>query len=225
MPRSTMAALITKVRSLINDPSGGGQVFTDDDIQDQLDALPVRLNIRYEALTPAPVILNAASTNNIAVLIWCDYYSRFQWWEDDVVLEGTNVNTLASWKVLTPATSENFFGHWAFESSVFTSGTAPGQYPPVFATGKSFDVWLAAANLLEMWSARYTLAYNVTTDNQIFLRGQILDAQIKLAEQYRRRARAVSVTPLRMDLVPKGAGQHSEHTSFFGSNDKIGGDW
>jgi hypothetical protein len=222
MPRATMAALITKTRSLINDPAGGGQVWSDDDVQDQLD--PTRQDIREELLTPAPVILNAASTNNIAVLIWCDYFSRFKWWEDDVVLQGNNVATSASWKVLTPLTSEPIAGHWAFETTVFTTGTAPGQYPPVFATGKSFDVWLAAANLLEMWSAKYTLAYDVTTDQQTFRRGQIIDNQLKLAEQYRKRARVVSVSPLRMDLVPKG-GQHPERIAFFGNNDRVGGDW
>ena len=37
MARSTMAALIARVRLLINDPSGASQVWADDDIQD--DAL------------------------------------------------------------------------------------------------------------------------------------------------------------------------------------------
>jgi hypothetical protein len=218
-----MATLILKVRSLIFDPAGGSQVFSDDDIQGELD--PTRLDIRYELLTPAPVILNAASTNNIAQLIWCDYYSRFKWWEDDVVLQGNNVSTLASWKVLTPVTSEPIVGHWAFETTVFTSGTAPGQYPPVFATGKSYDIYGAAAAMLDMWSAQYAGAYDVTIDEQQFRRSQINTAKANLAETYRKRARVVSYTPMRTDLAPShGEGQHPEKIGFFGSNDRIGSD-
>lgn len=216
--RSTMANLITKVRSLINDPAGGSQVWTDQDVQDQLDR--TRLDIRYEALTAAPVLLNAASTNNQPSVIWSDYYSRYQWWEDDVVIQGVNVGTSAAWIVLTPVASENFYGHWQFENSVFTTGTVPGQYPPVFATGKSFDVYMAAANLLEMWAAKYALAYAFSADGQKFDRQQILPALTNMANTYRKQARAVSATPLRMDLQTS-TGRHVEHVPLLGSNDTI----
>jgi hypothetical protein len=35
--RSTMAALIARVRQLISDPSGVDQLFSDDDIQNVMD--------------------------------------------------------------------------------------------------------------------------------------------------------------------------------------------
>lgn len=216
--RSTMANLITKVRSLINDPAGGSQVWADQDIQDQLDR--TRFDVRYEQLTPAPTILNAASTNNQPAVIWADYYSRYRWFEDDIVLQGVNVGSSAAWIVLTPAASENFYGHWQFEINVFTSGTAPSQYPPVFATGKSFDVYMAAANLLEMWAAKYTLAYAFTADGQTFHREQIIAGLTKMATTYRMQARVVSATPIRMDLQTPG-GTHVEHVPLLGSNDTI----
>lgn len=216
--RSTMANLITKVRSLINDPSGGSQVWADQDVQDQLDR--TRLDIRYEALTAAPVLLNAASTNNQPGVIWSDYYSRYQWWEDDVVLQGVNVGSSQAWVVLTPAASENFYGHWQFENTVFSSGTVPGQYPPVFATGKSFDVYMASANLLEMWAAKYALAYAFTADGQTFNRQQIQANLCSLANTYRKQARAISATPLRADLAT-ATGKHVEHVPLLGNNDTI----
>jgi hypothetical protein len=216
--RSTMANLITKVRSLINDPSGGSEVWGDQDIQDQLDR--TRFDVRYEQLTPAPTILNAASTSNQAGVIWADYYSRYQWWEDDVVLQGVNTATSAAWIVLTPAASENFYGHWQFETAVFTSGTVPSQYPPVFATGKSFDVYMAAANLLEMWAPKYALSYAFTADGQSFQRQQIIDNLTKLACTYRMQARVVTSFPLRTDLQASTGG-HVEHVPLLGNNDTI----
>lgn len=196
--RSTMASLITKVRSLINDPAGGSAVWTDQDVQDQLDR--TRMDVRYELLRAAPTILNAPSTANQPSIIWADYFSSFQWWEDDVVLQGTNIPTAASWVVLTPVLTENEVGHWAFEASVFTAGTVPGQYPPVFATGKSYDVYMAAANLLEMWAVKLALAYDVTTDGQQFRRSQQMSGLSNAARMYRQQARVVSVTPRRRDL-------------------------
>ena len=216
--RTTMANLITKVRSMINDPAGGSQVWADQDVQDQLDR--TRLDVRYELLTPGPWLANEASTNNIPEIIWADYYSKYQWWEDDVVIQGNNVTTGAAWIVLTPTFSETLNGHWAFQINVATSGVAPGQYPPLFATGKSFDVYMASANLLEMWAAKYALSYDFTADGQSFRRSQVLTALGKLAEVYRKQARAITAQPERTDLQsPTGA--HVEHVPLLGHNDDI----
>ena len=216
--RSTMAALITKVRSMINDPAGGTQVWADQDIQDQLDR--TRLDIRYEALTPAPWIVNESGTGNTPQIVWADYYSSYQWWEDDVTLQGNNVTSGAAWVVLTPTFSETINGHWAFQINVPTSGVAPGQYPPVFATGKSFDVYMAAANLLEMWAAKYALSYDFTADGQSFRRSQVAGQLARLAEVYRKQARAITAQPQRTDLQSPTGG-HVEHVPLLGHNDDI----
>ena len=67
-------------------PAGSNQQFADQDVQDRLDAS--RDDIRYEPLTIAPSIVNTASTNNVPETIFADYYSKYKWWESDVVLQG-----------------------------------------------------------------------------------------------------------------------------------------
>lgn len=188
--RNTMSSLITLVRTMIGDPKPNFTntivQFSDDDIQDRLDTS--RDDIRYEGLTIAPSIVNLNSTSNSASTIFSDYYSKYKWWEADVVLQGQGANGVP-WIVLTPASSDLIVGHWQFENSVFTNGTVPGQLPPVFATGKVYDPYMAAADLLEFWAATLTGAYDVTVDGQSLRRSQLMTAKLALAEQYRRRAK------------------------------------
>jgi len=195
--RSTMSDLITKVRLMIGDPSGVSQQFADLDIQAVLDNS--REDVRYEGLTIAPSIVNTTSTNNMAQTIFADYYSKFQYWENDVVLQGYNNG--APWIVLTPVSSEPIVGHWAFESNVFTAGTVPGQLPPVFATGKVYDIYCAAADLLEFWTSILTSAYDFTSDAQSFHRSQKFQMKMKLAEQYRFKAKPRVVKMDRHDVL------------------------
>src|SRR6267154_1099796 len=156
--RATLAAQIARVRLLISDPAGASQQFDDQTIQDTLDEH--RDDIRYEGMTIAPSIVNTASTNNQASTIFADYYSRYTWWEADAVLQGQGP-TGAAWIVLTPLASDYITGHWQFELTPFVNGTVPGQLPPVFITGKIFDIYGAAADLLEYWAATLVGAYDV----------------------------------------------------------------
>jgi hypothetical protein len=167
-------------------PTGGAsQFFADQDIQDTLD--DTRDDIRYESLTIAPSIVNTASTNNQASTIFADYYSRYKWWESDVVLQAY-VNG-AAWVVTTPVASDYIVGHWQFETNVFTSGTVPGQLPPVFATGKVYDLNWAAADLLEYWAMSFSGAYDMTVDGQSLRRSQLMTAKQAASEYFRKRAK------------------------------------
>lgn len=163
--RTSMTDLIAEVRLKIADPSGAGQFFTDQQVQDHLDA--TRLDLQYEALDPRPTLAPSAIT-------WTDYYSRYGYWESDAVLIWGNYTTL------TPDVSDFIVGHWTFNA---------GQYPPVFIRGKTYDVWRAAADLLEMWAASFAAAYDFTADGQSFRRSQIIEAKMKLAAQFRRKSR------------------------------------
>ncbi len=196
--RSTMSDLIARTRLLIADPAGASQQFADQDIQNWLDAN--RDDIRYESLVIAPSIVNTASTNNQAATIFADYYSRYGWWESDVTLQAY-VNGQA-WVVATPLASELLIdqAHWQFELNVYTSGTVPGQLPPVFATGKIYDVYAAAADLLEFWAAVFAGAYDVNVDGQSLRRSQLMTAKHALAEVYRRRARPKLAKMVREDV-------------------------
>lgn len=200
--RTTMADLIALVRKMIYDPSSQS-LFADQDYQDRLDAS--RDDVRYEGLAIAPSIVNTPSTNNQASTIFADYYSSYQWWEADVVIQGQG-STGAPWIVLTPTTSDYIVGHWTFEPNVFTAGTIPGQLPPLFATGKVYDPYAAAADILEFWAAMLASSYDVTADGQTLRRSQMMAAKLTLAAQYRRRAKPKRAKMTRSDVMaPTGA--------------------
>lgn len=194
--RSSMSQLISLVRTMIADPAGASQQFDDQDIQNRLDSS--RDDIRYEWLTIAPSIVNAASTSNQAQTIFADYYSQYQWWESDVVLQGY-LNG-APWKVLTPLASDYIVGHWQFELDVFNTGTVPGQLPPVSATGKVYDPNSAAADLLEFWAAALAGAYNIVVDGQNLQRSQLMQAKLTMAQYYRRQAKPKVAKMQRRDV-------------------------
>lgn len=205
--RSTMTDLIAKVRKMIADPSGANQQFSDQDIQDQLDYY--RSDVWYEPLRMAPAIVNAASTNNVPSMIFADYYSDFGYFESDVILQGNSTSTHAAWVVLTPVGMELMLdsAHFQFEATtltqLFATGTFPGQYPPVWATGKSYDPYAASADLLEMWAATLTGKYDITVDGQSLHRSQLMQAKFTLAAQYRRKARPRIVQMVRRDVLPE----------------------
>jgi len=174
--RSTMANLITRVRLLINDPSGTSQTFADQDIQDVLDAS--RIDVLSGATTPRPTFV----TGTIQYL---DYFTDLGDREDDLVLK--QFLTI----VVTPSLSEPIPGHFQFAASTL---------PPVFITGKTYDVYRAAADLLERWAAKVVLAYNVNVDGQSLQRSQMAVALQTLAETYRRQSRAHSHVIMRSDV-------------------------
>jgi hypothetical protein len=184
---------------MIND-TATPQQFSDQDVQNRLDAS--RDDIRYERLKEAPSIVNAASTNNQAQFVFADYHSRYHWWEADVVLQGDLSGNF--WKVITPAASDYITGHFQFQLTPFVNGVAPGQFPPVYATGKIFDPYASAADLLEFWAAKVALEYDVIVGGQTFRRSQAPDALQKLAKTYRMQAKP-KTAKLRRDDINTGA--------------------
>src|SRR5438309_292640 len=100
MARSSMGALIARTRVLISDVAGASQVFTDDQIEDTLDQH--RLEMRQVPLQPGPTFAAGGS------ILYLDFYSDTQAWEDDIVLQDTG------WNVVTPSVSEPLVGHWHF---------------------------------------------------------------------------------------------------------------
>src|SRR5260221_1807179 len=197
--RATMSDLNALVRTMIADPAGASQQFTDQQIQDALDR--VRDDIGYELLDPFISIVNTASTNNVAAFIFADYYSKQGYWEADVVLQG--LLGTAYWKVLTPVSAELLLdngAHWQFEASVFTTGTTPGQLPPVYATGKVYDVYSAAANLLDFWAATLTGQFDFSSDGQSFRASQLWQMKTKQADYFRKQAKPKLARMVRTDL-------------------------
>ncbi len=195
--RASMGQIISKVRLMIADPAGGNQHFADQDIQDACDQS--RDDIRYEPLIIAPSLVNTASTGNQASTIFADYYSHYQWWEADATLQGYANG--AAWLVLTPVGADYITGHWWFEATPFVDGTVPGQLPPVFVTGKVYDLAQAAADLCEMWAASLACAYDVTVDGQSLHRSQLMAAKLQLAQLFRQRAKPRVARLTRSDVA------------------------
>lgn len=178
--RSSMAALVDRVRLLTNDTDSTCQQFTDEEIQQVLDAS--RLDVRYLPLKPAPSYSGAS-------IVFLDYYAPYGDWEDDATF----------WYVLTtqvtPSVSEPIAGHWQFAISTL---------PPVSIIGKSYDIYHAAADLLERQAARWVLKYNMSVEGQSLQRSQAATALQNLAKTYRLQQRAQSMDMARTDLNTPG---------------------
>jgi hypothetical protein len=76
--RSTMTQIITRVRTLINDPSGASQIFTDQDMQDVLD--DSRQDYMNEVLTTKPTFVSGT-------IQYLNYWHELGSWEGGVVLK------------------------------------------------------------------------------------------------------------------------------------------
>lgn len=76
-----------------------------------------------------------------------------------------------------------------------------GDGPPVYLVGKTFDVYAAAADLLESWAAKVKTAYDFTADGASFSRSQQVAALLSLAGDYRRRQRSLTALQVRGDIA------------------------
>jgi hypothetical protein len=195
--RTSMAALISRVRLLIND-TGGSPTWQDQDIQDILDAS--RIQYANVALAPRPTFTGAT-------IQYLDYYSDLGDWEDDLVLKQFLVN------VVTPSSSENIVGHWVFAATTL---------PPVYITGKTYDIYRAAADILERWAAKVVMAYDINVDGQSLHRSQMATMLTNLAHQYRMKQRAHVINVTRTDVVTKpkhGLSLEPQEIDYMGSGD------
>ncbi len=171
-----MADLITRVRLLINDPAGASPVFSDQEVQDALDRH--RSDVRYLELTPAETVAPGGAVS------YLDYYAdRGDWEADEALYDST-------YAALAPSASDRLTGHWTF---------AADTDPPVYLVGKSYDVYAAAADLLEAWAAREKMAFDFDADGQGFKRSQKVQMLLAMAREYRRQQRPVSVGMVRTD--------------------------
>ena len=181
--RSSMDDLIARVRRYIGDPAGASQQFSGLDLQNLCDEH--RFTVRYAPLRPGPTLKQGALYD------FLDYYADMGNWESDAVI------TWVDFSILAPATSDLINGHWTFTN---TNGPA-GQYPPVYITGKYYDLHAVAADALEEWAASLaSSAYDFTADGQSFRRSQLLTNLQKAADLHRRKQLVVSTPVYRGDM-------------------------
>lgn len=190
--RSTMSDLIARTRLLIADPAGASALFTDQQIQDKLDE--VRTDVWQALLTPRITFTNPGGMQ------YNDYYyipggnpraKPVGFFEQGETLIWGDFTTL------TPATSDELVGHWTFNN----------QLPPVMIRGRHFDVYRAAADLLDYKIASLAATtYDFTSDGQSFRRSQILTTLTAMRDDYRRKQRAVTHQTAREDTADAADG-------------------
>ena len=176
-----MAALIERVRLMVGDPVIAGtpttSVFTDQQIQDALDHH--RTDVFQDRLVPRP-------TPTPTTVDYKDYQARAGFWEDDVTIVD------ATWTAVTPAGEDLNTGHWTFTVS---------ENPPLFITGKAYDIYGAAVEILEAWQGSATALGidSFAEDGQSFQFGQRTNKIAAMANEYRRKA---------LPAGPRFAGRH-----------------
>lgn len=171
-----MAELIGRLRGLIGDPAGANQTFDDQALQDYLD--------RRQTVVRFAPLRAEGSPRPDGTVDYLDYYADVGDWEaDEKLYDG-------AYNLLTPATADRLVGHWTFSVN---------QPPPVLITGKFYDVFGAAADVLEAWAAKEKLSFDFDADGQSFKRSQKAAALLALAREYRRRQRPVSAKMVRTD--------------------------
>jgi len=180
MARASMAALIIRIRLMINDPAGGSQIWTDDQIQDVSDES--RLDVVNMPLKP--------TITYDPTIQYLNYFSDIGGWETDYVILQNYGTTVV------PSSAEPIAGKFTFSTNT---------YPTLTISGKQHDVYHAAADLLERWAAKKALDFDVVVGGQTFRQAQVADALQKLARAYRAQQRPATITMRRSDLAGRGA--------------------
>lgn len=201
-----MAALITRVRGLIADPSS--TYFADQDVQDMLDRY--RYVARFAPLRPEPFFRPGGIVN------FLDYFADFGDWEEGYqlfdnrfgIIEGAPTTDGVT---VTPAngtlySADTLTGHWVFVVNTtaqttdnYTNPMPFGQIPVVRVNGYTYDVFMSAAMLLEQMAAKFMLEFNFTTNQQMFARNQQFANIMVMKEQYLMKARPQFAFSMRED--------------------------
>lgn len=167
-----MSVLITRLRLMVGDPLIAGtpptSQFTDDQMQDALDHH--RTDVIQDLLVARYSIASNGNTQ------WLDYQARSGFWEDDVVIVDV------AWAAVTPTTSDEMTGHWTFAAS---------KLPPLRITGRTYDLYGAAVEILEAWAGIVRAGGEIVSfaeDGQSVTRAPKGTGLSALAEEYRRKA-------------------------------------
>lgn len=167
MARSSMAALLTRLRLLVNDPAGASQTFSDDDLQRVLDGQ--RFDARYSPLAPIDTIAAGGA------ITWLSWEADRGDWEDSATFVDSSYNTL------TVSSSDLIRGIWTFAAS---------QTAGVLLSGAAYNLYAAAADVLEILASRKASEFDFSADNASFKRSQAVEQLRGQAAAYRDRAGA-----------------------------------
>jgi hypothetical protein len=169
-----MLQLIKRERTLIYDQDGS--VFDDQTIQDVLDES--RVDVTSEVLTPK-------ETFTAGQILFLNYYASIGNWEDDLIIKQYLYNPVV------PSTIEPIAGHFAFSQTTL---------PPLYISGKRYDIYRAAADLLERRTATQIMQFAFSSDEQSFQPQQVVDNISKLVKLYRQKQQPRTIAMSRSDL-------------------------
>lgn len=148
--RDTMADLINLVRSLIGDPAGSTQQFTDDSVQAALDARRQLARGEWLRCTPTPTSGGYEYKD----------FAGEKYFESDARL------TDGAYETVTPDAADYLNGRYTFDDS---------QEQNLYISGSRYDVYGAAADLVDRWLASLKLSYDFSADGASFSRSQMVE--------------------------------------------------
>lgn len=183
--RDSMAALVTRLRSLIGDTAGTGEHFTDDRLEELLDGHRITAReLELAALDSYEGTVDGSGTHNARVH-WRELLAPYKDWEDGAELRDYRFD------VLEPATEDLRNGRWTFAPELYS--------PAVYLTGYSYDLAGAGADALEEWASHEARSFDVTTQTAQLARSQKSKALRDQALELRRRQRISVGTLVRTD--------------------------
>jgi hypothetical protein len=162
---------------MINDPSGTAQVFIDDIIQRHLDAN--RMDVYFDPLVSIPRNIGGGTT------VYYEFRSRHGDYE-------TTDGGTATFYIQHGTGSTVGTASWAsmdYQSGILMT-TTNYQGTALYVTGRSYDLYGAAADLLDDWAQKVALQFDFSSDQQSFSRSQKQAMLKTAAEGYRQKARS-----------------------------------
>ena len=177
MARNNITYLRANLRSLIDDPSDGNTVFSEDDLDDAL--WKRKDEARYYHLDSVSTISAGGTTTT-----YLTFDAPVGNWATDVALVDSSYNALS------PVTSDYVQGRWTFS-------TEPKL--PVMITGYTFDLYGAAGDLLIIRAAKESDSFDVSADGMSMNRNQKQANYRERAADYHAKARVGSSALVRTD--------------------------
>lgn len=160
MGANSTQELIFKVRTLIND-KGSDEAFSNEEILSFL-----KQSRTYQQEYPLIVLRRVGMPDTM-------FQASIQYWDEDVVLTNWDSQTIEA------KTKDALSGYFEFEE---------GQ-KEVFATGFTYDVYFAAAELLTIWAGRLEGEIeSFSSDGSSYKFASGAQSKLKLAEEYKRKS-------------------------------------
>lgn len=176
--RDSMRTLVVLVRDMISDNGSESEKFSDEQIQHALDNNAHI--VRYMTLKPVEKILPGGT------VIFPEFVSRYRFWDSSAILVDADYNAL------TPIEADPLNGVWRFDELLLPR-------LPVRIVGAYYDVYAAAADLLEEWAAAVKACVDFNDGSQSFKLSQKLAHIMQLIQLYRGRQQTIVSRVYRSD--------------------------